>query len=811
MPKPSATVAVITRTKDRPVFLIRAIQSVLKQSFQDWLHVIVNDGGDSGTVDALVKCHAHAYGNRVKVIHHAQSKGMQEASNAAIRASESEYVVVHDDDDSWQPDFLQQTTDFLKNCGPDSTTRGVVTQTTQILEEVNSTGEIVELGRHPYIQVDYVTLAEMRKSNLFAPIAFLYRRAAHEQIGLFRQEFDVLGDHDFNLRFLRRFDIGVLPNYSANYHWRHRSMGNTVTAGVEKHRIALSRMKNAYQREYLDNPKEAVGLVDEIPMPPRQRQQDAGPLRIRTKNPLPAKALPNFLEEYSFKLLSLDIFDTALKRRCDHPRNVFALLAEKVAQFLPVTIPGFAALRELAERTARQQQGGEVTLDDIYRNLGQALSLDAATAEKIKAMELAIEDDLLFADPGILSLYKECVQRNIPVIFLSDMYLDSETLACWLEERGFADAKVIVSCEQGLSKHDGGLFEILIQQTGVAAGDILHLGDNLRSDYTRARIAGLQAWHYSQDFCYLPWYKQTEALEFTPGDTLSYRIMGTISKRGTQSPWSCDKVLEKLGYEAAGPLYFAFLHWVLKRAKVDGIKKLILLGRDGYYWEKTLDIFKAHGLCTVEYAYMHASRKVLNFASFKRLDDEAMAFLTTPNPSLRVKDFLSRAGLQPDRHVDAMAAAGFADPEQILTVDLGGSFIRDCYLQQLRVLFQQLEPDLCALFARDRAGVLRSLEQLDFDAKDCAIVDIGWLASSLRRFPAIVDDSGKNDRNRLLFWHLELHGAHAWQHPLTFFLRPQGRAILQRGIGAGICQFHRESAFRSFSDAFGIDCNRQGQ
>ena len=75
--KPRAKVAIVTRTKNRPIFLKRAIESVLSQTLEDWLHVIVNDGGDPATVDFLVRCEDNAYNRRVLVIHHMESQGMQ--------------------------------------------------------------------------------------------------------------------------------------------------------------------------------------------------------------------------------------------------------------------------------------------------------------------------------------------------------------------------------------------------------------------------------------------------------------------------------------------------------------------------------------------------------------------------------------------------------------------------------------------------------------------------------------------------------------------------------------------------------------
>jgi glycosyltransferase involved in cell wall biosynthesis len=54
-----------------------------------------------------------ASATELRVLHHAHSKGMEAASNAGIHASTGEFVVIHDDDDSWHPDFLRETVDYL--------------------------------------------------------------------------------------------------------------------------------------------------------------------------------------------------------------------------------------------------------------------------------------------------------------------------------------------------------------------------------------------------------------------------------------------------------------------------------------------------------------------------------------------------------------------------------------------------------------------------------------------------------------------------------------------------------------------------
>ena len=81
-PLPYARVAVITRTKDRPLLLRRAIRSVLDQTFKEWLLVIVNDGGSPDSVDLVVDAMADELSGQVVVLHHPVSFGMQTAANA---------------------------------------------------------------------------------------------------------------------------------------------------------------------------------------------------------------------------------------------------------------------------------------------------------------------------------------------------------------------------------------------------------------------------------------------------------------------------------------------------------------------------------------------------------------------------------------------------------------------------------------------------------------------------------------------------------------------------------------------------------
>jgi glycosyltransferase involved in cell wall biosynthesis len=60
---------------------------------------------------------------------------MEAASNAGSAVCDSDYVVIHDDDDSWLPDFLDRTVAFLDS-EKGARYGGVATHSVYVSEEI---------------------------------------------------------------------------------------------------------------------------------------------------------------------------------------------------------------------------------------------------------------------------------------------------------------------------------------------------------------------------------------------------------------------------------------------------------------------------------------------------------------------------------------------------------------------------------------------------------------------------------------------------------------------------------------------------
>lgn len=243
-------VLIVMRTKNRPVLLRRALQSVLHQTYTNYLLVIVNDGGQYElVVNELAQVPLDL--TRVQIVSNQRSVGMEAASNLGIRSASSEYVVVHDDDDAWHPQFLQKMVGFLESAAG-SKFGGAVARCEQVVERVRG-NVITILSREPYKNhFRQVYLLEMARQNFFAPISFVYRRSLYDKIGGYDESLPVLGDWDFNLRFLLEADIGVVDEVLSYYHQREAASGsyaNSITGGIGKHVEYDAIVRNRMMRQ----------------------------------------------------------------------------------------------------------------------------------------------------------------------------------------------------------------------------------------------------------------------------------------------------------------------------------------------------------------------------------------------------------------------------------------------------------------------------------------------------------------------------------------------------------------------------------
>lgn len=198
-------VTVIVRTKNRPEFLTRSLADISAQTFRDVGIVVVNDGGDRAVAAQIVS----SAGVDSRLIDTAAPGGRCVAANTGVAAADgSEFVVLHDDDDLWDPRFLERTVAWL-DAHPEDVGVAVATA---IAYEQNVGGVWVEASRVPFWEgMTRVSLTDMLDRNRVVPISLLYRRRVHDEVGGYDERLGTVEDWEFLLRVLARHSVGFIP------------------------------------------------------------------------------------------------------------------------------------------------------------------------------------------------------------------------------------------------------------------------------------------------------------------------------------------------------------------------------------------------------------------------------------------------------------------------------------------------------------------------------------------------------------------------------------------------------------------------
>ena len=108
-------ISVITPLYNAEAFVEQMLRSVSEQSFKDFEHIIVDD--HSYDASSRILSAASKIDPRVRVISHAENKGVVEARNTGIKAATGRFLAFLDADDLWMADKLELQLEFMYHRG----------------------------------------------------------------------------------------------------------------------------------------------------------------------------------------------------------------------------------------------------------------------------------------------------------------------------------------------------------------------------------------------------------------------------------------------------------------------------------------------------------------------------------------------------------------------------------------------------------------------------------------------------------------------------------------------------------------------
>ncbi|RWP96703.1 HAD family hydrolase [Mesorhizobium sp.] len=311
-----------------------------------------------------------------------------------------------------------------------------------------------------------------------------------------------------------------------------------------------------------------------------------------------AKDITIILDKFedSVKVLSLDCFDTLLWRKTATPRDVFAVLANNpIAQGLGITSHQRISAAARARRAKPLENGSlEIDLGDIYRSF---TSLSEEERVLLAETEIQTEMDVCFAFSPFVELIRLAHTRGIKIIVVSDMYLHEKELRRVLARHLPADvmlaiSKLYCSVDHGTSKSRD-LFQLVLNDCGVPAEQLLHIGDNDVADVQTPRKLGIRALHFLQfgddiaDFLRLQHtasslsvLENTRPAAVAPPCYSPFRPIFSVANLQPHSPQTL------IGYMSFGPVLYAYARFLVDEVEAlqqQGKRvKVFFLLRDAY-------------------------------------------------------------------------------------------------------------------------------------------------------------------------------------------------------------------------------------
>lgn len=190
--------------------VMRAVQSVLCQTYTDWELYVVDDNKDDNPYSELIeKALTGLNDARVHYLKMEKNSGACAARNEGIAKSKGEYIALLDDDDEWLPKRLEKQLPFLKEQKIGFSYSGmlVYNETTGVKK---SSGIKFKNGN---------VYHQLLKTNFMGGCSnFIIKREALEECGGFLKQMPAAQDYELWIRLSQKYHVSSVAEDLVIFH-----------------------------------------------------------------------------------------------------------------------------------------------------------------------------------------------------------------------------------------------------------------------------------------------------------------------------------------------------------------------------------------------------------------------------------------------------------------------------------------------------------------------------------------------------------------------------------------------------------------
>jgi len=228
---PAVTVLMAVRDGER--HLRPALESILRQTFDDFEFLIVDDASADATREVIA-----SYGDpRVRLVANSEHLGLTESLNRGIALARGRYLARMDADDLSDPERLERQVAFL-DAHPECALVATWAR------KIDASGAQVGVAHTPLTSDAIRRL--LRRGNCITHGTVMIRNQAIRSVGGYDPSMERAQDYDLWLRLSEQFDLGTLPEYL--YSWREHAASISGRHLAEQDRFAELARRRARRR-----------------------------------------------------------------------------------------------------------------------------------------------------------------------------------------------------------------------------------------------------------------------------------------------------------------------------------------------------------------------------------------------------------------------------------------------------------------------------------------------------------------------------------------------------------------------------------
>lgn len=192
-------VSVVIPVYNRETTIMRALDSVLGQTYSNLEVIVVDDGSSDSSVEMVKKCEDI----RVHLICLQGNMGANAARNRGIREAKGEYIAFQDSDDEWVKDKLEKQLQYLEHTGKK------VSYSPYYLHEDNKVSIVPNSYKNKELCEKCISDI-LKTTNVVGTPTLVVQKELFSRVGMFDEKIKCLQDYEFMIRLVKEESLGYV-------------------------------------------------------------------------------------------------------------------------------------------------------------------------------------------------------------------------------------------------------------------------------------------------------------------------------------------------------------------------------------------------------------------------------------------------------------------------------------------------------------------------------------------------------------------------------------------------------------------------